>query len=162
MRNLIRFSIGALAIAAAGACAAPSAQPALSDDLKADLAKVGGGDVQLAGAPSPRLDVVSATERTDRNVPTPHAPAVSRVASANRGTRAVVHNARHVDPAPASVATAAEEVAPSEAPRAEPAPEPTRAQQRPQAAPTPTQREPRGGWKSEAEVFRNAPFPINP
>ncbi|MDB4880566.1 MAG: hypothetical protein JWL60_2012, partial [Gemmatimonadetes bacterium] len=56
-----------------------------------------------------------------------------------------------------------EEVAPAEAPREEPAPEPVRSQARPGRAPMPsTQREPAGGWRTPGEVIRNAPFPINP
>ena len=159
MRLSPRFRVVASAVflAAAAACSRSSEQPALSDDLKQDLAKVGGTDVQLAGASAPRVDVVSATERNDAYV-----PAVIRIASAKRGTRAVVHSARHVTPAPAQAA-AVEEVAPAEAPVAEPAPEPTpRAAGRPSAPRPSTQQEPRGGWKSEGEVFRNAPFPINP
>lgn len=161
MRDPLRLTVGLLAVALAAACSQPD-KPAMPDDLKADLARVGGGDVQLAGSASPRLDVVSAVERNDHNTPAPKAPSVMRIASTSRGTRAVVHSARHVSPAPAQAASA-EESAPAEAPRAEPAPEPVRSQARPQAAPMPsTQREPRGGWKSEGEVFRNAPFPINP
>lgn len=163
MRNSLRLSIGAAALAALAACSSQGSQPALSDDLQQDLAKVGAGDVQLAGASGPRLDVVSAAERNERNVPTPKAPSVTRVASANRGTRAVVRSVHHNTPAPAATTAQSEEVAPAEVPRAEPAPEPVQSQRRPQQAPTPsTQREPRGGWKTEGEVFRNAPFPINP
>jgi hypothetical protein len=163
MRNSIRLSVGAAIFAALAACSSPAAQPAMSDDLKQDLAKVGGGDVQLAGASSSRLQVVSAAERTDRNVPAPKAPSVTRIASTNRGTRAVVRSARHVSPVPAQAMEHAVDVAPAEAPRADPAPEPVQSQRRPQQAPLPAQqREPRGGWKSEGEVFRNAPFPINP
>lgn len=157
-----RIAAGAVVLAVVAACSRSSEQPALSDDLKQDLARVGGTDVQLAGAKAPRVDVVSATERNDAYVPAPKAPAVTRIASAKRGTRAVVHSAHHVTPAPAQAA-AAEEVAPAEAPVAEPAPEPTpRAAGRPTAPQPSTQQQPRGGWKSEGEVFRNAPFPINP
>jgi hypothetical protein len=162
MRESLRLTVGMLAVALAAACSKP-AQPTMSDDLKQDLARVGGGEVQLAGATAPRLDVVSAVERNERNTPTPKAPSVTRVASANRGTRAVVKSARHVSPAPARPAPRAEEIAPAEAPRAEPAPEPVFTQERPQQAPLPsTQREPRGGWKTPGQIIRGAPFPINP
>lgn len=161
MRYSVRLSIGALLLVAAGACSAPTAKPAMTEDLQRDLAKVGAGDVQLAGAAAPRVDVVSSAERTDRNVPTPKAPRVSRVATATPGTRAPARSPRHVTPAPAQARATADETAPAEAPRAEPAPEPVPSQQRPQQAPV-QQREPRGGWKSEGEVFRRAPFPINP
>jgi hypothetical protein len=161
MRYSLRFSIGAAAIAALAACSG-SKQPTLSDDLKQDLAKAGGGDVQLASVSGPRLEVVSASERTIGNVPAPRAPNVSRAPSANRGTRAVVRSARHVTPAAAQPSPKAEQAAPAEAPHADPVPEPTPT---PVGRPTPmpsTQREPPGGWKTMGDVIRNAPFPINP
>jgi hypothetical protein len=161
MRHSIRLSIGAAAIMALAACS-HSEQPALSDDLKQDLAKVGGGDVQLAGTAGPRMDVVSAAERTNGAVAAPHARAISRAPSAVHGTKAVVHSVRHVTPAPATPAPQAE-VAPVEAPTAAPAPEPIPASAgRPEAPRPSTQREPRGGWKTMGDIIRNAPFPINP
>ena len=159
MRATLRLTLGALALLAA--CSRSEA-PSVPDDLKQDLARVGGGDVQLAGASAPRVDVVSAAERTERELPTPKAPSHVRVASANRGTRAAIPTAHRATPAPAPVA-AAERVTPAEAPRAEPAPEPVQAQQRPRQAPLPsTQREPAGGWKTPGQIIRGAPFPINP
>ena len=59
MRASIRLSIASLALL--GACSRSDA-PSVPDDLKQDLARVGGGDVQLAGASASRMDVVSATE----------------------------------------------------------------------------------------------------
>jgi cell division septation protein DedD len=163
MPNSLRLSIGAAALAVLAACSGSSDQPALSDDLKQDLAKAGGSDMQLAGAASPKLEVVSAAERTMGNVPTPKAPNVTRAPSANRGTRAVVHSARRVAPAAAQPKPQAAEIAPAEAPRAEPAPEPVPSAAGRPSAPLPsTQREPRGGWKTPGQVIRNAPFPINP
>jgi hypothetical protein len=163
MRNSLRLSIGAAALTVLAACSTQSAQPAMSDDLKADLAKVGGSDVQLAGATAPKLEVVSAAERTDANVPAPRAPSAARVASANRGTKAPVRSVKHTAPAPAQPQPRAEEIAPRDGPRAEPAPEPVQSQRRPEQAPLPsTQREPRGGWKTPGQIIRNAPFPINP
>jgi hypothetical protein len=161
MRHSIRLSIGAAAIMALAACS-HSEQPALSDDLKQDLAKVGGGDVQLAGAPAARTDIVSAAERTNGAVPAPRARAVSRAPSAVHGAQAVVHSVRHVTPAASSPAPRAE-VAPAEEPTAAPAPEPVPASAgRPEAPHPSTQREPRGGWKTMGDIIRNAPFPINP
>ena len=159
MRAIIRLTIVAAALL--GACSRSEA-PSVPDDLKQDLAKVGGGDVQLAGSTTPRLDVVSAAERTDRAVVAPSAPTRVRVASMHRGTRAAIPSARRAVPAPVpSVAT--EQAPPAEAPRAEPAPEPVQSQQRPRQAPMPsTQREPAGGWKTPGQIIRNAPFPINP
>ena len=163
MRNSLRLSIGAAALAVLAACSGSSDQTALSDDLKMDLARAGGSDVQLAGATTPKLEVVSASERTIGNVPAPKAPNVTRAPSANRGTRAVVHSARHVTPAPAQPKPQAAEIAPAEAPPNDPAPEPVPASVGRPAAPLPsTQPEPRGGWKTPGQVIRNAPFPINP
>jgi hypothetical protein len=162
MRESVRLSVAMLGIVLAGACSQPD-KPAMTDDLRQDLARVGGGDVQLAGASAPRIDVVSGVERNERIAPARSSPLVSRVASANRGTRAVVRSARHTAPAPSQASTRAEEVAPAEVRRAEPAPEPVFTQERPQQAPLPsTQRMPQGGWKTPGQVIRGAPFPINP
>src|SRR6476659_4651498 len=98
MRNYILLTLGSLALAAAAACSHSADQPAMSDDLKQDLAKVGGGDVQLAGAPASRVDVVSASGRTVSPTPAPHSPAVSRAPSAAHGSRAVVKSVKHVTP----------------------------------------------------------------
>ena len=167
MTNFLRLSASAAALVLLAACSSQSAAPALSDDLKQDLARVGGGDVQLASAGAPRLEVVGdveRTERAERTVVAPRAPAVVRTPTADRGTRAVVRSvrsARRVTPAPAPAPAAIE--AEAEAPRAEPAPEPVPSQQRPQRAPLPsTQREPVGGWRTPGEIIRNAPFPIKP
>jgi hypothetical protein len=149
MRHSIRLTIGAAALTVLAACSRPSEQPALSD-------------VQLAGAPSGRTDVVSAVERTDGAVAAPKAPTVSRAPSAIHGRTAVVRSARHVTPAAAQPAPRAEEPAPAEVRREEPAPEPAPSQARPQAPLPSTQREPPGGWRTPGQVIRNAPFPINP
>ena len=162
MRNILRLSITAVAFVSVTACSRSTEQPALPDDLKQDLAKIGGGDVQLAGLSSPRLDVVSAGERTQSNTPTPRAPSIARAPSAFHGTRSPVRSVKHDVPAPApSVARA--DVAPAEVPHVERAPEPAPAAAGRPGAPRPsTQREPRGGWKTPGEIIRNAPFPINP
>lgn len=152
--------MSAVALAALAACSRSSEQPALTDDLKQDLARAGAADVQLAGAPTSRLDVVSAAERTNAPAPTPRAPLAARAPSASRGQRAVVKSVRHETSAPATPAPRAE-VAPAEVVK-EPAPEPTPSQARPRAPLPSTQREPPGGWRSPGSVIRNAPFPINP
>lgn len=163
MRNPLRLSISTLALVTLAACSRSSEQPALSDDLKQDLAKVGGGDVQLAGASAPRLDVVSAGERTQSPTPTPKAPAVSRAPSAFKGTHARVASVKHDTPVPAQPTARAEEVAPAAVPQVERAPEPVPAAAgRPEAPRPSTQREPRGGWRTPGQIIRNAPFPINP
>ncbi|MEP6990642.1 MAG: hypothetical protein ABJA80_06900 [bacterium] len=164
MRNILRLSISTLALAAVAACSHSSDQAALPDDLKQDLARVGGGDVQLAGMSSPRLDVVSAGERTQSPTPAPKAPEKSRAPSAFHGTRAAVKSIKHETPAPVPQPTIkAEDVAPVEQPRVERAPEPVPAAAgRPEAPRPSTQREPRGGWSTPSQIIRNAPFPINP
>jgi len=161
MPNFSRLSASLAAILLLAACSSEPAPVALDESLKQDLARVGGGDVQLAGAGAPRLEVVGDVERTERTVVAPRAPTVVRTPSANRRTRPVVRSARRVTPAPAPAPAAIEEE--SEAPWAEPAPEPAPSQQRPQRAPLPsTQREPVGGWRTPGEIIRNAPFPIKP
>lgn len=162
MRNSIRLSISAAAFAALAACSGKSEQPPLSDDLKQDLAKAGGSDVQLAGAASNRLEVVSAAERTDGAVAAPRTPTVSRAPSATRGNRAAVRSVRRETPAAAAPEPRAEEPAPAEVRRETPAPEPAPAAGRPQAPSPSTQREPPGGWRTPSEIIRNAPFPIKP
>ena len=163
MPNTLRLTITSLALATIAACSRSADQPALSDDLKKDLASVGGGDVQLAGMATPRLDVVSVGERTKSLTPAPKSPTVSRAPSAFHGTRAPVKSVKHDTPAAAQAEIKAAEVAPAEVPQVQRAPEPTPAAQgRPEAPRPSTQREPRGGWKTPGQIIRNAPFPINP
>ncbi|MDQ2664548.1 MAG: hypothetical protein M3Z05_00900 [Gemmatimonadota bacterium] len=163
MRNTLRLSISSLALVTIAACSRSADQPVLSDDLQKDLASVGGGDVQLAGAATPRLDIVSAGERTKSATPAPKSPTVSRAPSAARGSRAPVRSVKRNTPAPAQAAQDAVDVAPAEVPQAQRAPEPVPAAQgRPEAPRPSTQREPRGGWKTPGQIIRNAPFPINP
>lgn len=154
-------SVAALLVLLAACSRTEPASSALSDELKADLARVGSG-VELAGAAAPRLEVVSDMERTEPMVSAPKAPAVTRASSANRRTRVAVRNTRRAAPVPARPAVT-EDGARVETPRDEPTSEPVLSQQRPQRAPLPsTQREPAGGWRTPGEIIRNAPFPIKP
>lgn len=163
MRNTLRLTISSLALVTIGACSRNADQPAVPADLQKDLAAVGGGDVQLAGNATPRLDIVSAGERTASVAPAPKSPTVSRAPSAFHGTRALVRSVRRERPAPAQAAPEAVEVAPAEVPRIERAPDPYPASTgRPDAPRPSTQREPRGGWKTPGQIIRGAPFPINP
>jgi hypothetical protein len=163
MRHSIRLTIAAAFLAAVGACSGPSEQPSLTDDLKQDLAKAGGGsDVMLAGSSTPRLEVVSAAERINGAVAAPKAPTVSKAPSAVHGRTAAVKSARRETPAAAQPSPRAEEPAPAEVRTEQPAPEPVQSQARPRAPLPSTQREPPGGWRSPGSVIRNAPFPINP
>lgn len=161
MRHSLRLSLGALLLAAAAACAPSSDRPTVSSDLEQDLAKAGGTDVQLAGSPAGRVDVVSAAERVESPTPAPKAHTVSRAPNVNRGTRAAP-SPRRQTPVAAQPAPRAEQ-APAEQPRVDREPEPEPApQSRPQAPVPSRQPEPRGGWRTPGEVIRNAPFPINP
>lgn len=162
MTNSFRLTLAAVAFVALAGCSRPAEPPALSDDLKQDLARAGAAEVQLAGAAAPHVDVVSAAERMDGAVATPKAPTKARTTSATRGTNAAARSPRQETPAAAQAAPQAPEVAPTESPRALPAPEPAPTQRRPQAPQPSTQREPPGGWKTPGQVIRNAPFPINP
>lgn len=162
MTNSFRLTLGAMAFAAIAGCSRTSGPPALSDDLKQDLARAGAGDVQLAGSAGPRVDVVSAAERVEGAVAAPKAPTRSRTASATHGTSATTRSPRPEAPAAAQPAPQVQQVTPAEAPIAAPAPEPVPTQRRPQAPQPSTQREPPGGWKTPGQVIRNAPFPINP
>jgi hypothetical protein len=162
MTSLLRLTIACVALLASAACSRSSEQPELSDDLMQDLARAGAADVQLAGATTQRLEIVSAAERIESAAPAPRSPAASKAPSAVRGRTAVVKSARKVAPAVAQPAPRAPEPAPAEVFVEEPAPEPAPAQERPRAPQPSTQREPPGGWRSPGEVIRNAPFPINP
>jgi len=162
MTNSLRLTVASVALLVSAACSRSSEQPALTDDLKQDLARAGASDVQLAGSSNGRIDVVSAAERTNGAVAAPKSPTVSRAPSAVRGKTAVVKSARRVSPAAAAPAPRAAEVAPAEVYIEERAPEPVPAQARPRAPLPSTQREPPGGWRSPGEVIRNAPFPIKP
>jgi hypothetical protein len=162
MRLPIGPTIACAALVALAACSRSAEQTALSDDLKQDLARAGGTDVTLAGAPVNRVDVVSAVERTNGAVAAPKAPSVSRAPSAVHGNRAAIRSVRHVTPAAAQPAPQAVETAPAEVRTEAPAPEPVQSQGRPRAPQPSTQREPPGGWRTPGEVIRNAPFPINP
>ena len=162
MRNTYRLTLAAMALTTLAACSRTSEPPALSDDLKADLARAGAADVQLAGVAGPRVEVVSAVERVDGAVTTPKAPTKARTTSATRGTNATTHSPRQESPAAAQPAPPTQQTAPVEAPTTTPAPQPAPTQRRPQAPQPSTQREPLGGWKTPGQVIRNAPFPINP
>ncbi|CAN5914894.1 hypothetical protein BH11GEM2_BH11GEM2_28740 [soil metagenome] len=163
MPNTLRLTISSLALVTIAACSRSADQPALPDDLQKDLAAVGGGNVQLAGMATPRLDVVSAGERIKSPTPAPKSPTVSRAPSAFHGRHAPAKSVKHETPAPEQATIKADEVAPAEVPQVERAPEPTPAAQgRPEAPRPSTQREPRGGWKTPGQIIRNAPFPINP
>ena len=162
MTNSLRFTIASVVMVALAACSRSSEQPALTDDLKQDLARAGGSDVQMAGSSNGRVDVISAAERTDGAVAAPKSPSIVRAPSAVRGRTATVRSPRRVSPAPAQPSPRAAEAAPAAVYTEEPSPEPMPSQARPRAPQPSTQREPPGGWRTPGQIIRNAPFPINP
>ncbi|MFL5522236.1 MAG: hypothetical protein ACJ8B6_14935 [Gemmatimonadales bacterium] len=166
MRNHIRLTLASAALLVGAACSRTTEQPALSEDLKQDLARAGGSasDVRLAGGVGGRLDVVSAEERASAAVPSPGGRAISKIASTKRGTRAGVRSKTRQDtPAAGKASPVGEASVRSDVETQERATDPagTAAQRTPMPRPS-TQREPVGGWRTPGEVIRNAPFPINP
>lgn len=151
----IGTAIAALALAVgAAACNRGSASQSAPSDLARDLQAAGAGDTSsLALAPQTRgTDVISAVEQSPeaRRAPRMSAPAPR-----------VVHRAQHHVTAPVietHVTHTAPVSAPSPAPTAVDAPLPQSTQPRPQ----PAQEQRHGRYKTEAEVFRDAPFPILP
>jgi hypothetical protein len=71
MTNTLRLTIASVALLASAACSRSSEQPTLTDDLKQDLARAGAAEVQLAGASTQKLEIVSASERIDGAAPAP-------------------------------------------------------------------------------------------
>jgi hypothetical protein len=153
----VRLSVTLVTALVLGACSRSTPEQPLADDLQRDLAMTAGTAVELAPK-SGGLQVVSAIES---------APAVAQPRPVSKAPRKSPTPAPEVAPAPVLAdATPEPEVeAPAPVPTPAPAevktPEPAVGAGRP--APVPTQRRaPAGGWKTPAEVIRNAPFPINP
>jgi hypothetical protein len=162
MSTSLRLPLGALLLAAAAACSGAPDKPALSADLEQDLARAGGAKVELAGSPANRGDVVSATERWDGVTPAPKGRETKRVASKEKGNKAIAPSKRGVTPVDAA-SRHPTNVAPVEQPTTETDPTTVREPQGRPDAPIPApQREPPGGWRTPSDVIRNAPFPINP
>ena len=166
MRNHIRLTLASTVLLMSAACSRSSEQPALSDDLKQDLARAGGtsSDVRLAGSAGGRVDVVSAEERASAAVPSPGGRAISKIASTKRGTRAGVRSKKRQDTPAAGKASPVGEASVRsdvETPERATDPQGTSRQRTPMPSPS-TQREPPGGWRTPGQVIRNAPFPINP
>ena len=138
-----------VAVTGVAACNAP-AKP--SSDLSRDLDAASSTSSSLTLAPtSGSRDVVSAVERAPDAQRAP-APAQKQVAE-HRAPPAVVQ----------PVAAAQQPVTPPQAVAAAPTTvTPTPATGEATRRPMPVQQAPRGGYKTEAEVFRNAPFPIQP
>lgn len=141
----------ALSLASAGAMFACSKPASPSSDLSRDLEAASSTPSLTLAPTSGSRDVVSAVEQSPN---ARKAPAPSR--------RQPVPRAAAVTPPPAQVATRA--VAPPTATVAtaaqEPAPVNDNAAQ--SRRPMPVQQQHQGRYKTEAEVFRDAPFPITP
>lgn len=135
--------LSGLALAAAGGMAACSKPATPSSDLSRDLDAASSASTLTLAPTSGRRDVISAVEQS---------PNMRRAAAPSR-----IQLVRHVTtiaPPPAQVATQA--VAPP--PATTPAIDQTSQSRRPM----PVQQAHQGRYKTEAEVFRNAPFPITP
>lgn len=144
--------ISGLTLAAAGAMAACSKPATPSSDLSRDLDAASSASTLTLAPTTGRRDVVSAVEQspTARRAPTP-----SRIQ--------LVSHASPVAPPPAQVATQAVAPPPATVVAAVPAATmPVIDQATPSRRPTPMQQGHQGRYKTEAEVFRNAPFPITP
>lgn len=135
-------------------------------DLASDLARVDASGLSLAPQAAPAAGVVSAIERVPEGR-TAEQPSEPRQRVARRAPRAVTQVAMRRAPAPQPTPVA---VAPEPAPAPEPAavpepapaPEPVITAARRPVQQQPTQQPPPGGWRTEAEIFGNAPFPITP
>ncbi len=141
-----------MAMATAGAMVACNKPATASGDLSRDLDAASSAPALTLAPTSGNRDVVSAVERVPdaRRAPAPSrrqpVPRVSQVAPppAQVATRAVT-------PPPASTVAATSEI---QAPANDNAAQSRR--------PMPVQQQHQGRYKTEAEVFRDAPFPITP
>ena len=165
MAQLARRALAATLILAAAACGGGT--PSVDDDLQRDLQEAQAAGLELAPRASGAVTVVSAEEQVRPTAapaparPTPRrrtkpvtvSPPVPSVA-ADEGPVADVKGevVAEVEEVP-EIAGASPVVRP-EAGGGLPAP-------RPRALPLPTPGR-RGGYKTTAEVIRDAPFPINP
>lgn len=153
----VGVALGAMAVMAA--CSRSSAtQPA--GDLASDLAAASDTTSSLALAPTAgHTDVISAVEQ---------APEARRAPRAASTAPTIVHRVQHhtvapvaapvrTTPAPVAAATPAPV---AQAPQTQQAPG-VDAPVSPRPQPV-QQQQPHGRWRTEAEVIRNAPFPITP
>jgi hypothetical protein len=148
MRRLTAW-ISGCALVATGTVAACN-KPAQASDLSRDLDAAASPSPLTLAPTSGRRDVISAVEQSPeaRRAPKPSSPQPRPVA------RHTPERTPVVAPPPATPAPATSEVATT--------PEPQVSAPAPSPRPVPVQQAPRGGYKTEAEVIRNAPFPILP
>lgn len=148
--------IAGLSLAVAGGMVACSKPAGPSADLSRDLDAASSSSASaltLAPTSSGHRDVISAVEQS---------PAARRAPSAARAQ--LVSRQTPVPPPPAAVPQpVTQPVAPTAAVATVPsAVSPATAEPSPSKRPTQMQPAQTGRYKTEAEVFRNAPFPINP
>lgn len=139
----MRYAIRITPIIAALALAACSAEPAIDEQMKADLQAAGAGSIELAPAGS-ATKVVSGIEQVQKTQPRPTAPRPK--------APPVEHQrAESPDPEPPPEPRVVQQAPASNEPTA------TRPSSAPRMSPPPP-----GGYKTVDEVIRNAPFPIKP
>lgn len=145
----------AVVIAACGS----SSTPKQGGDLASDLAAAADTSSLTLAPVAGRTDVISSVEQTPeaRRAPRAASRAPIIVRRAQQRTAAPVPTPVRATPAPIVAPTPAPV---AEAPRTQPAPTATApAMPRPQPV---QQQPPPGGWRTEAQVIRDAPFPITP
>lgn len=141
----------------AAACGRSSTPPAGSD-LASDLAAASDTSSLTLAPVAGRTDVISSVEQ---------APEARRAPRAASSAPTIVHRVQHH-----TVAPVAAPVRPTPAPVAATTPSPVADAPQTQQAPSvdapvsprpqPVQQQHHGRWKTEAEVIRDAPFPITP
>lgn len=136
-----------LALATTGGMVACN-KPAQATDLSRDLDAAASPSPLTLAPTSGRRDVISTVEQAPeaRRAPRPSAPQLRPVA--HRAPERAAVTPAPVPPTPVAAA-------PAPVPQPE---QPARTTRRP----TPVQQAPPGGYKTEGEVIRNAPFPILP
>ncbi len=150
-RRMVWLS-GLTVVAAAGGMAACSKPATPSSDLSRDLDAASSASTLTLAPTSGRRDVISAVEQSPD---ARRAPAPARTQ--------VVRRPSPVAPPPAQVATQAVTPPPATVVAAVPTTtSPVIDQATPSRRPTPVQQGHQGRYKTEAEVFRDAPFPITP
>ncbi len=144
--------LSGLTVAAVGGIAACSKPATPSSDLSRDLDAASSASTLTLAPTSGRRDVISAVEQSPN---ARRAPAPSRIQ--------LVRHVTAVAPPPAQVATPAAPPPPATVVAAVPAATMPATDQASQSRrPTPVQQAHQGRYKTEAEVFRDAPFPITP
>lgn len=149
-RRMAWLSGLALALASAGGLAACSKPTTPSSDLSKDLDAAASASTLTLAPTAGRRDVISAVEQSPD---TRRAPAPARTQVVHRPSP-IAPQLSQVAAQPLAPATAVAAVPLTAAPIVD---QPTASRR-----PTPAQQGHQGRYKTEAEVFRDAPFPITP